>query len=55
MNATVEDLTSNFLLAVAYLSDMRSAVLNDRLAVTKGAMGKLGGHDADALEKSLAD
>ena len=54
MNASVEEITGDTMLAIGYLSEMRSSVLQYRLAVTKGTMGKASGGDVDNLEKSLA-
>ena len=54
MNASVEEITGDTMLAIGYLSEMRSSVLHYRLAVTKGTMGKASGGDVDNLEKSLA-
>jgi methyl-accepting chemotaxis protein len=54
MNASVEEITGDTMLAIGYLSEMRSSVLHYRLAVTKGTMGRASGGDVDTLEKSLA-
>jgi methyl-accepting chemotaxis protein len=54
MNGSVEEITGNYLLAIGYISDMRSAVLHYRLALTKGTLQRVTGGEVDQLRKTLA-
>jgi methyl-accepting chemotaxis protein len=55
MNTSVVGITDDTMLAIGYLSEMRSAVLHYRLVLVKGTMGRTSGGDVDTLEKSLGD
>jgi methyl-accepting chemotaxis protein len=55
MNASVEQITTNYMLALGYLADMRGSILHYRLALTKGVLHRVSGDDMTALRKTLAD
>lgn len=55
MDSSVREITGNYLRAIGYISDMRSAVLNYRLALTKSVLQRATGADVDALQTSLTD
>jgi methyl-accepting chemotaxis protein len=55
MNDSVEQVTTNYMLAIGYLSEMRGAILHYRLALVKGVLHRIGGGDVPALRKTLAD
>lgn len=55
MDTSVREITENYLQAIGYISDMRSAALNYRLALTKGVLVRVTGSDVDALQKSLTN
>lgn len=55
MNTSVDELTTNYLIAIGYLSDMRGAVLHYHLALTKGLSDKAIADSVQVLDKSLAD
>jgi methyl-accepting chemotaxis protein len=55
MNASVDELTSNYMKSIGYLAEMRGAFLEYRLALTKGLLDKADADSALALDKSLAD
>jgi methyl-accepting chemotaxis protein len=54
LNDTVSSVTTDSMLALNYLSEMRDAALNHRLAVTTGLVQKADAGTADKLDKSLA-
>ena len=59
MNASVEELTANYMLAINYLSEMRSDILRYRLVVTKsilrGESGERFDASAQAMDRLLDD
>ncbi len=55
LNATVEAVTNDSMVAMGELAGMRGSILHYRLVVTKAAFGKASGGDLDKVEKSLAD
>ena len=52
MNASVVQVTGNYLLWIGYLAEMRNAVLHYRLELTKGILVKTNGGNIDALDKT---
>ncbi|MFL5289087.1 MAG: methyl-accepting chemotaxis protein [Rhodopila sp.] len=55
MNASVEEITTNYLLAIGYLSEMRGAILHYRLVLSKGVLHRASGQDVTTLGRSLAE
>jgi methyl-accepting chemotaxis protein len=55
MNASVEEVTTNYMLGIRYLAEMRGAILHYRLALTKGILHKASGQEVVALGQTLAN
>ncbi|HTI80777.1 MAG TPA: methyl-accepting chemotaxis protein [Acetobacteraceae bacterium] len=53
MDSGVREITGNYLQAIGYVSDMRSAVLNYRLSLTKSVLQRVTGGDVDELQRTL--
>src|SRR5579871_5216595 len=53
MNASVEELTSNYMLAIDYLSNMRSDILKYRLGITRVLLRGETGAQFDASMKAV--
>jgi hypothetical protein len=54
LNNSVEEITTNYLLALGYLGDMRSAILHYRLNLSKAVPGKASGDAIGTAETALA-
>ena len=53
MDNSVQEITGNYLQAIGDISDMRGAVLNYRLSLTKSVLLRAAGGDVDQLQKTL--
>src|SRR3954454_11223040 len=54
LNGSVEAITSNYMLAIGYLADMRSSVLRYRLLLVRATLDRVAGDEAAKIETAMA-